>query len=220
MMDYKFRNSTLLEEALTHPSFSRDKESHSYNYERLEFLGDRVLGLVIAEILFNKHSDMNEGSLAVVQAHLVNSSCLAEVAKTIGLGDMLRMDLGEEAIGGRRNPRNLENAMEALIAAIYLDSDYATIASIVTKWWEPYLANSEAMDVRDSKSLLQELAQRKRLPLPHYKVITQTGPAHQPTFSVAVSLDGIGAAEGHGLSKKAAELAAAHNLLQIVGNHD
>jgi len=216
MIGYEFRNLALLEEALTHPSLAKGKSDKAYNYERMEFLGDRVLGMAIAEILFTKHRGVNEGSLAVIQANLVNGNCVAEVAKTIGLGEMLRMDLGEETIGGRHNPRNLENAMEALIAAIYLDSDYITVAGLIAKWWKPYIDRSDAMDVRDGKSALQEWAQSRHLPLPCYEVVEQTGPAHQPIFVVSVSLAGIGASQGRGTSKKAAELEAARNLLNMV----
>lgn len=218
MMDYQFNNKALLEEALTHPSLTKNKNCR--NYERLEFLGDRVLGMVIAEIIFSKYPDIDEGSLAVIQSNLVRGSCVSDVAKTIGLAEMLRLDHGEEMIGGRENPKNLENAMEALIAAIYLDSDYSTVARIVAKWWTPCLEKSGTMDVRDSKSLLQEWAQQRHLPLPCYHIHEQTGPAHRPIFSVIVKIDETTYAIGNGTSKKAAEFDAASKLLKVINNHE
>jgi ribonuclease III len=218
MKDYEFRNVDLLNEALTHPSFQSNKQ-HPANNERLEFLGDRVLNLAISEILFFKHRQANEGHLALMQANLVNTKCVAEVAIEIGLDKFIKLDNGQEASGGRKNPRNLENTMEALLAAIYLDSDYQTVAKLIGSWWSKHINLGNLLISKDSKSNLQEWAQKRQLPIPTYKVLKQDGPAHQPTFLVSVSLQGFDEVIATGASKKTAELEAAAKLLKILNNY-
>lgn len=218
MIDYTFKNKDLLSEALTHPSLCNDQNNKGLNYERLEFLGDRVLGLAISEILFKKHPDLNEGQLAVIHANLVNSKCIADVAKKINLGDMIIMDHGEESIGGRSNPKNLENAMEAMIGAIYLDSNYETTSNIIYSLWEDYIKVSASMNKRDNKSELQEWCQQRHLPLPVYSVSDQSGPSHSPLFKMLVEINDMYQGEGIGKSKKTAELDAAGNLLNKLKN--
>lgn len=216
MIDYQFQNPELLQQALTHPSLHKNNKDLPYSYERMEFLGDKVLGMVIADIIFTKHYDVDEGSLSLIHAKLVNSKCVALVAEGLNIGGMLKMHYGEEAMGGRKNIKTLENAMEAVVAAVYLDSDYATTKKMISKWWGPYISQSYELNVRDSKSLLQEWAQQRHLPLPLYNIVAKTGPAHQPEFTIMVSIESIGNAEAVATSKKVAEIEAASKLLKII----
>jgi ribonuclease III len=210
---HRFTDQALLREALTHSSAAgRGGRSN----ERLEFLGDRVLGLAVADLLFNTYADEPEGALTPRLSGLVSEPALAEVARDLGLGGCLKVAKSEEEGGGRERPGILADAFEALIGAIYLDGGWETAAGLVRGCLEPRL---EMMTIppRDAKSRLQEWTQSRGLGLPDYRVTGSFGPAHAPTFEVAVSLADGDSATATGGSKRAAEQAAAEQLLARLG---
>ena len=213
-IEYKFKNEDLLQEALTHPSYCKGKHSNKPNYQRLEFLGDAILSSIIAEYLYKKYHDMNEGELSISQSHLVKTSSLADVARSIDLGESLLLDIGEEKNNGRDKDRNLENAMEALIAAVYLDSDFLTVKTFISNLWADQLDNIFVL--KNSKSLLQEWAQKNGKPIPKYTTIETSGSQHEPIFKVQVDVNGLDSCIGKGKSKKVAEHDAATQILKLV----
>jgi ribonuclease-3 len=213
-----FRRPRLLVEALTHPSAPGSEHGRGRrggaggrSYERLEFLGDRVLGLVVADLLWHRFPDEPEGLLTRRHTYLVRRETLARVADTIGLGRHLILSRAEAAAGGNANPAILADACEALIAAIYLDGGFEAAAIFVRRFWEPLLG---AMDgpPRDPKTALQEWAQARGLELPRYELVTTSGPDHAPLFTIRASVAGEAATAG-GSSKRAAEAGAAAALL-------
>ncbi len=227
---YRFTEPRLLAEALTHPSATRPEgtrgggrgrrhdagSQHQRSYERLEFLGDRVLGLAIADILIQRFPTESEGALSRRHAALVRRETLAEVAAELDLGACLTLARGEEEGGGRTNPAILADACEALIGAVYRDGGLAPAEAFVRRHWAETLGTMGAPP-RDPKTALQEWAQRRSPELPTYEVIEVTGPSHAPTFAVAVHLGGLTPVVGRGASKRAAEQAAAAKLLEAVG---
>lgn len=217
ILGYQFRNPRLLEEALTHPSMSRQHNEGDplFNYERLEFLGDAVLGLVIAELLIRKYPKEKEGALAKRQAGLVRGEAVASVAIKLEIGRFIIMTHGEESTGGRENISNIENALEAIIGAIYRDSSIENAAAFICKHWVSLVENMKEPP-KDPKTSLQEWAQAKGLPIPEYTVIRTTGPSHNPRFTVTVAVEGHDAVQAEGASKKKAEKSAARKLLDVV----
>jgi ribonuclease-3 len=210
-LSIKFNDRKLIEQALTHPSFSKA----GADYERMEFLGDHVLGLVIAEILYKKFPDENEGQLTKRLAGLICGETLVRIAKDINLGDHLKMAQSEAASGGRENRSTLENAMEAIIAAIYLDQGLEPAREFITRAWAD-IVESMQLPPKDAKSSLQEWAQGRALPLPEYEVTTTTGPSHAPVFEVTVKVQGLEAKTGKGSSKRIAEQEAAKEMLEQI----
>ncbi len=198
---YKFQNQSLLDEALTHPSFA--KKSNQNNYQRLEFLGDAVLGLVIAEILIKKYPHANEGELSKRQAHLVSGQVLSQVAENIGIGEVIKFSEGEKTIGGKANKRNLENACEALIGAIYLDSGLEDCQKFILQNWQEIIDQNQEPP-KDPVSLLQEIVQSKSKKLPIYTIEKISGDSHQPLFQAIVEFDNK-KYQAEGFSKKEAQ---------------
>jgi len=215
-LEYKFNDPTLLDTALTHPSLTKNKNITSY--ERLEFLGDSVLNLALAEELFKKLPDLDEGKLSQVLANLVNTQTLAEIAFDLGIGNVLKMDIGEEKSGGRTKVKNLENSLEALIGAIYLDSNSSldVIRTIIIPWWSKYLDDANYVNKRDAKSTLQEFAQKLGKSIPVYTLLSESGFAHEKVFTIEVSVADYGAASASGTSRKKAEQLAAEILLNQI----
>lgn len=214
-LNYTFKDESLLRDAMTHPSQDRgDKKASSY--ERLEFLGDRVLSLLIAEWLFEIYSKESEGELAKRHAALVNRDCLAEIAEGLELSGCLQMVNADDLRRGRVNI--LSDALEALIGAIYKDNGQQLdgLRGIVAQLWRPFI-HREAVP-QDAKSALQEWAQAKGLPLPEYNVVSQEGPAHAPTYVVSVQVKGHDPVEADGTSKRDAEKKAALLLWQKLVN--
>lgn len=211
-LGHRFNNPLLLAEALTHSSAAGVSGASWPCNERMEFLGDRVLGLVIAHLLYTRFSSEDEGALARRYAALVRREALARVAEALGLANHIRMSRGEEEIGGRRNPNALADVCEAVIAAVYLDGGFEAASGVVRRHWDALVDESERPP-RDSKTELQEWAQGRGMALPAYREIDRTGPPHAPTFRVEVSLPGVGSTSGSGPSKRAAEKAAARSLL-------
>lgn len=211
-LGYTFRQPQLLIDALSHPS-SDSLRAKASAYERLEFLGDRVVGLVVAEMLYRRFPDETEGHLARRQAALVRRESLARVARALGIDRALILSKGEDEGGGRTNPAVIADACEAVLGAVFLDGGLDPAATIIRTQWGPMIAEAGAPP-RDAKTALQEWAQARGLPLPCYAVLAQHGRAHDPMFHVSVSVEGEQPAEGHGPSKRAAEQAAATALLE------
>lgn len=209
---YVFSNKELLEEALSHPSGGKSRDKSAFNNQRLEFLGDAVLGLVIARLLFEMYPSENEGDLARRQAALIRGETLTEIAKSIHVGDFLRLSASEEAAGGRSNATNIEDACEALIGAMYLDGGLEEAEKFILAHWTER-ARSTATPPKDAKTALQEWAQARGLPLPGYQVVVSEGPAHAPIFTIEVSVQGFAPAAASGASKRVAEQLAAGQLL-------
>ena len=207
---YTFHNPALLQQALTHPSALRQK--HDPHYERLEFLGDAVLGAIVSALLYQHFPDAAEGALAKRRAALVNGETLAMLARQLEMPAQLILGEGEEATGGRENDSTLENVFEALVAAIYLDSDFITVQQWVVPLFEPLLETMTEVP-RDPKSTLQEWAQGRGLPLPVYQEQGREGPPHAPVFTIEVSVEGHAPVTASGSSKRLAEREAAAMLL-------
>jgi ribonuclease-3 len=207
---YKFRNSLLLAEALTHPSLRHETHRTHFDNQRLEFLGDAVLQLVVTEHLYGHFTAEAEGTLTKLRARLVSREALAVHAAAIELGKYLMMGRGEEASGGRFRNSTLADAFEALVGAIYLDSDLATARRFILEQAATDLAQlvEEPVDI-NPKGQLQELLQAISPRSPAYEVLSQSGPEHEKTFVVRAVWEGIALGEGTGRSKKQAETAAA-----------
>lgn len=201
---------THLESALTHSS-----SGSAVNYERLEFLGDRVLGLVIAESLFIEFPGENEGDLAKRHAALVQGRVLADVARGLDLGSFISLSEAERAAGGADNENILADAMEAVIGALYLDLGLEACRHMIKGLWADKV-HTMATPPQDPKTALQEWAQARGLPLPVYEIIDRQGPDHAPVFEIRVSVQGAGAAAARGSSRRAAEKDAAEKLLNNV----
>jgi ribonuclease-3 len=215
-LGHKFSLPRLLEDALTHPSLagaSRQKKKGA-PYERLEFLGDRVLGLAIAEWLFEAFPTASEGEMAKRHAALVNREALRAVAKEIGLGQFVRLARGEDASAARKNLATLPDAMEAVIGALYLDGGFKAAREFIHRYWQRDVAVSETP--ADPKTTLQEWAQGQGLPLPAYRVAEHSGPAHAPKFVIEATVKGHPPVQAEGDSKRAAQKAAAVKLLELV----
>ena len=214
---YQFADKALLERALTHISaLSGGQQSRVASYQRLEFLGDHVLGLVISDMLFRSFAKANEGELSRRLADLVRKDACADVARAMDLGPELKLGSSESQAGGRKRTTILADACEALVGAVFLDGGYGAAAQAIEKFWKPRMLRP-GKSLRDPKTMLQEWAQARGLPTPAYREVARTGPHHSPKFRVAVSLPDRRPAEGTGSSKRAAEQAAAAAMLHAEG---
>src|SRR6266478_9100005 len=213
---YKFRNSLLLAEALTHPSLGHETQRYHFDNQRLEFLGDAVLQLVITEHLFRHFGGEAEGQLTKLRSRLVSRETLKMHAAALDLGRYLLMGRGEESSGGRERPSTLADAFEALIGAIYLDSDLETARKFILVQARPDLDQlaQEPVDI-NPKGQLQELLQSISPRSPVYEVVSQSGPEHAKTFVVNAVWEGIILGTGTGRNKKQAETAAAIEAMQL-----
>ena len=207
---YVFRDRELLRHALTHAS-SRRKHDH---YERLEFLGDRVLGLVIAEELFRNNPSEREGDMSARHSALVRGDACAEAGRGIGLGDFIVMGQSEMANGMHLKSGVIGDVMEALVAAIYLDGGLDEARHFVMRAWKQQLADGKRTIEKDAKTFLQEWVLSRALPIPSYRMISRTGPEHAPVFAVAVEVQGYAPVDGSGASKRQAEQDAAGKFLK------
>ena len=214
-LGHAFANVALLRCALTHASATRGAGGGPTSYERLEFLGDRVLGLIIARLLFSRFPEEAEGDLARRLAALVRKQTLADVAGELGLGRYIDFGPGEQEAGGAENPSMLADACEAVIGALYLDGGLEAAERFVLPHWTPYL-EAERRPPQDAKTALQEWAQGRALPLPVYEEVAREGPPHEPLFTVEVRVEGLPPAIARGRSKRSAEQAAAERLLAHV----
>lgn len=210
-----FARPDLLRQALCHASTATGRGRRIDSNERLEFLGDRVLGLCVAHLLFERFPDEDEGELARRFAVLVGRDALAQVAAEIGLAAHLIMSNGEAEAGGRDNPALLADACEAVIAGLYLDGGLDVATAFVERYWSA-LVEADREPPKDAKTALQEWAQGRGLALPAYDEIERLGPPHAPRFHVQVSLDGRPPERGSGSSKRAAERAAAQAMVDRI----
>jgi ribonuclease-3 len=221
LLRHHFARPELLHEALTHPSAVQSKPGRRRarraapprHYERLEFLGDRVLGLVIADLLWRRFDSEPEGPLTRRHGELVRRDTLAAVARELGLDRFVQLSAAEAALGHAHSPSVLADVMEAVIAAIYLDGGFTAAVAFVERLWGPRVAEMKRPP-RDPKTMLQEWAQGRGLPLPAYRLESTSGPDHARRFTVAVQLAGGDPVSATASSKRAAEAAAAAALLQ------
>ena len=212
---HKFRNSLLLAEALTHPSLGHETQRHHFDNQRLEFLGDAVLQLVITEQLYAMFPREAEGRLTKLRSRLVSREALRAHAMKLELGQFLMMGRGEEACGGRQRTSTLADAFEALLGAIYLDTNLETARRFLLTLAAPDLAQLEVEPVDiNPKGHLQELLQAISPRSPVYELLSESGPEHEKTFVVRVSWEGMALGQGTGRSKKQAETAAALEAMQ------
>lgn len=222
---YKFQNTALLERALTHRSWAYEKlplggeeDIRNLQNESLEFLGDSVVGLIVAEYLLEHHPNATEGELTLMKHRLVSTEMLAKNAEKLGLGDFLKVGKGEEKTGGRKKQALLADVFEAMIAAVFLDTGYISARAFVHRIMSEELRDVSPDKSIDYKTLLQETLQSSKKQAPVYNLIKTEGPPHQRTFFVEAVWDG-GSAGGHGSSIKSAEMAAADIALKQL-NHN
>lgn len=214
---HSFTNRDLLPLALTHVS-KANGPGRTGSYQRLEYLGDRVLGLAVADILYAAFPDADEGELSRRLAGLVRRETCAAIATAWDVGPHLDLGPGEVQGGGRRNQTILADVCEAILGAVYLDADFATARAIVQAAFRPE-EDTAAPRGRDAKSALQEWAMARGLPIPVYEVVERSGPDHAPVFRIAVRVEGVEAGHGTGSSKRLAEQAAAASVLARDGIH-
>jgi ribonuclease III len=209
---YTFKDASLVRTALTHGSSHRK----AVDYQRLEFLGDRVLSLVIAELLYRHHADEKEGQMATRHSSLVKGDVCAEIADKIGLGDFIIVGVTEKRMGVQRVRSVLGDVLEALIGAIYLDGGLEAAHDFITHFWSDALKQPTALD-KDPKTFVQEWALGRALPLPRYEIVARTGPEHAPEFTVSLVVGKFSPADGKGASRQSAEMQAARNFLAREG---
>ena len=216
---YHFQNRELLKTALTHSSFANeDRDRHTRSNERLEFLGDSVLGMVTSDYIFKRYADIPEGELTKLRASVVCEQALHEVALSLGLSEFLLLGRGEEAGGGRERASILADAVEAVIGAIYLDGGFEAAQPFVLHSIKPSVEKTAHQhNFNDYKTMLQEIVQKNREEVLSYRVASQSGPDHDKTFVMEVLLNSNVVACGCGHSKKEAEQAAAHEALKLMG---
>ena len=213
-LGYRFRNRDLLEHALTHSSYANERHLGSIgSNERLEFLGDSILGMIVAEHLYRTFPHRPEGDLTRLRANLVCEASLVLVAKALDLGSYLKLGKGENTCGGRNRPSILADAVEALLAAVFLDGGLDYDRDIIQRFILDHMDQVNQAS-RDHKTCLQELVQRKSGQELSYQLIGSSGPDHNKTFSIQVLLNGTPIGEGSGRSKKEAEQAAANAAIQ------
>ena len=214
-LGYEFQQPELLEEALTHQSATDGEGRGKRNLERLEFLGDRVLGLVVARFLMEEFPDERVGQLARRHAALVRAESLTRVGRRLGLGDHIKMSRGEEEQGGRTRPGTLADCCEAVVAALYLDGGLEAAGRMIRRYWLPMMRET-ASPPHDAKTGLQEWAQARSLPLPVYTVVRREGAAHEPLFDVECAVRGLPPVRGEGRSRRSAEQAAAGLMIDLI----
>jgi ribonuclease III len=216
-LGYTFRNKLLLTRALTHSSHANEQNRTAGDNEQLEFLGDAILGFLISDFLFRAHPTLTEGQLSKLKGFFVSSANLVKFAERIRLGTYLQLGKGEEKTGGRSKQALLVDAFEAVLGAIYLDGGIEEARRMMLRFFEPQIEDvgrSERQQFTDFKTGLQEQLQSLQLGRADYIVTSEEGPDHQKLFTVEVMIDGDSVARGVGLTKKAAEQAAAREALE------
>lgn len=210
---HSFKDKELLERAVTHPS-AVENQPHSSSYERLEFLGDSILGAIVADALFRLHPDMDEGALTRLKIALVSGGTLSDVAEELGLSELIVIGESERGTGARGMHSALENVYEALVGALYLDGGVKAATDFVSATLMPRESADLAEPALNAKSHLQELTQRILRCAPEYRLVSEEGPAHDPTFTTVVFVEGRRVGRGTGSSKKASETAAAKDAIE------
>lgn len=213
---YTFSNHELVQSAITHPS-AVEGLPVSASYERLEFLGDSVLGAIVAETLFRSFPQFDEGKLTRLKISLVSGETLSSVGAEIGLAECIVFGASETGTGARGLHSALENVYESLVGALYLDGGRAVAEDFIRRTLKPHLATERAERPDNPKSFLQECVQRDKIEPPEYKLVGTEGPAHNPTFTSVVLVDSIRMGRGTGSSKKEAEAEAARDALERLG---
>lgn len=211
-LGYAFSDLSLVRMALTHGSSHRK----AMDYQRLEFLGDRVLSLVIAELLYRQHKEEREGQMATRHSSLVRGDVCAEIADKIGLGDFIIVGVTEKRLGVQRVRSVLGDVLEALLGAVYLDGGLEPATRLINTLWADYLLKPSQLE-KDPKTFVQEWALGRAMPLPRYEIKARTGPEHAPEFTVALVVGKYTPTDGKGTSRQAAEMSAAHNFLTREG---
>jgi ribonuclease III len=211
-LGYRFADRDLLDLALTHISAAVTREGRGQSYQRLEFLGDHVLGLVVSDMLYRAFPQAEEGELSRRLADLVRQETCAEVARDLDMGAAMRLGGGEVAGGGRQKTAILADVCEAVIGAVFLDGGYRPAADLIARLWTPRMARPRR-PLRDAKTALQEWAQSMGLKPPSYSEVSRSGPDHSPSFVVRVDVEGYRPCDGQGRSKRVAEQAAAEAML-------
>lgn len=215
VIGYKFRNSLLLAEALTHPSLAYETQKPHFDNQRLEFLGDAVIQLVLTEKLYTMFPGFSEGRLTKLRARLVSREALHAFANELNLGNYIMMGKGEEASGGRQRPSTLADAFESVMGAVYLDGGLEAAFKIIEKICSSaLLVLEESPEEKNPKGELQEVLQSISGEGPEYSVLHEEGPDHDKSFTVSVKWKGVDLGEGTGNSKKHAEASAARNALE------
>lgn len=216
---YTFKDKTLLKNALIHRSFGNENWKYkNINNERLELLGDAVLDLVVAEYLYKVFANSTEGELAKIKSMAVSEPVLARVSKGLGLGEYLLLSKGEELTGGRDRNSILGDLFEAILGAVYLDSDFNQVKSIALKHMKIWIDNVDENDeILDYKTILQEYTQKEKKIVPTYEVVGESGPDHMKTFEIVVKIGTDTYGKGIGKNKKLAEQAAAKDLIKKLG---
>ena len=212
-LDYEFKNSSLLETALTHSSYANEFSCSSN--ERLEFLGDALLGCIVSVLLYEKHPSYTEGDLSKIRSRVVSGANFAKYAEMLGLGEQIRLGKGEESTGGRKRESNNANAFEALIGALYLDAGYEKTFEVVSRLFRDAIEEDDFP--RDSKTQLQEVSQSVFGQTPEYRVLSEEGPPHERTFTVEVRIPSDLTGTGKGRNKRQSEQSAARDVLRKLG---
>jgi ribonuclease-3 len=216
-LSYQFSDYTHLNQALTHPSFQNEKETAEGDYQRLEFLGDAILGMLLADMLYSRYPEANEGELSRTRSQLAEQSTLAGIARERGFGEFIRVGRGEEQSAGRNKDSILCDVLEAIIAAVYLDGGFEAARLVVAELFVELLdAPLELTASRDAKSELQELLSFKGMAPPEYRLVDESGPPHDRQFKFIILIEGRVTGEGHGRSKKIAQQAAAARTLELL----
>lgn len=213
-MKAHFKNQDLLKQALTHRSWVNENTKNNGTNERLEFLGDAILEFLVSKSIYNKFTDKEEGYLTALRANLVNTKNLSEVAKKLGIGDMIYLSKGEEDGGGRTNASLLADTVEAIIGALFIDQGIESAEKFVEENILIDVEKKASLPLKDPKSLLQEKVQAENLPAPKYQVVSETGPDHNKEFIIEVVVNGTQYGKGQGKSKSEAEQDAASNALE------
>lgn len=211
-----FTDKMLLRSAITHPS-AVEGEPVSASYERLEFLGDSILGSIVALTLFRTYENLDEGKLTRLKVSLVSGATLSEVGQELGIDQVIILGASEQGTGARGMHSALENVYESLVGALYLDGGWEAAEAFIMRTLKPHLAADRAEHPSNPKSFLQECVQSDRMDPPSYKVVGEDGPAHLPTFTAVAIVDGVRQGRGTGSSKKEAEAAAALDALERMG---
>lgn len=215
VLGYKFTNSLLMAEALTHPSLAYETQRPRFDNQRLEFLGDAVIQLVLTELLYGMFPGFNEGKLTKLRARLVSGDALYGFAMSIDLGEYVMMGKGEEATGGRERVSTLADAFESIMGAVYLDGGLEAARMVIEGICSEEVAQvAESPEEKNPKGQLQEVLQAIAQESPQYTVVRESGPDHQKNFHVCVAWKGMSLGEGQGVSKKEAEIKAARQALE------
>ncbi len=217
-LNYHFRNKEYLRNALIHKSYNEGISKDLINNEKLEFLGDSVINLVVTDLLFKKLKKSNEGDLSKLKAHLVSTSFLYEIAKSIDLNGYVLLGKGEEKNGGRKNKKIISSLLEAVVGAIYVDSSFRIASSVIVPFFKDFLQNLTEKDVKinDYKSELQEIVQKHKNLLPVYEILDESGKSPHMVFTAAIYMENVEIGRGTGKSKRQAEQNAALDALEKI----